>query len=440
MSVPADPSAPAAPPTPVGEPPEFAQSPSTNPSNRGAHNPDVQADILLDAGDDPGERMVLNMGPQHPSTHGVLRILLEIDGERVITATPDVGYLHRGMEKLGESLGYHRFIPYTDRLDYLAPLSNNCAIALAAERVCGIDIPERAKSLRVICCELARISAHLLGLGAYSMDVGAMTVFLYTFTERERLYNFFEYLTGARFTTSYTRIGGVARDAEDGWLQEVLQFVKGFHKKVDTWEKLLTRNRIWRIRNEGVGVITQQMALSYGITGPVLRGSGVPYDVRKDRPYFGYEKYDFDVPVGEHGDAYDRYLVRLEEMRQSARIVAQAIDGIRPGPILADEPKYVLPEKYDVLTSMEELIHQFMLVTGEMDSPKGEIHSYIENPKGEHGYYVRSEGGAAPWRLKMRAPSFVNLQVLKDILPGQMIADIVAILGSIDFVMGECDK
>ena len=430
MSVPADPSAPAAPPTPVGEPPEFTRP----------HVPGVNADILLDAGDDPGDRMILNMGPQHPSTHGVLRILLEIDGERVVTAVPDVGYLHRGMEKLGESLGYHRFIPYTDRLDYLAPLSNNCAIALAAERVCGIEAPERAQAIRVICCELARISAHLLGLGAYSMDVGAMTVFLYTFTERERLYNFFEYLTGARFTTTFARIGGVARDAEAGWLEEVLQFVKGFHKKVDTWEKLLTNNRIWRIRNEGVGVITQQMALSYGLTGPVLRGTGVAYDVRKDRPYFGYENYDFDVPIGEHGDAYDRYLVRLEEMRQSARIVAQAIDGISPGPFLADEPKYVLPEKCEVLTSMEELIHQFMLVTGEMDSPKGEIHSYIENPKGEHGYYIRSEGGAAPWRLKMRAPSFVNLQVLKEILPGQLIADIVAILGSIDFVMGECDK
>ena len=412
----------ASPPKPVGEPPEF------------------ETDIRLDQGDELGERMVLNMGPQHPSTHGVLRLVLEIDGERVITATPDVGYLHRGMEKLGESLGYHRFIPYTDRLDYLAPLSNNCSIALAAEQVCGIQSPPRADAIRVICCELARISAHLLGLGAYSMDVGAMTVFLYTFTERERLYNFFEYLTGARFTTTYTRVGGVARDAEDGWLKEVREFANTFHKKVDTWERLLTRNRIWRIRNEGVGVITRDMALSYGLTGPVARGSGVAYDVRKDRPYFHYADLDFDVPVGQHGDAYDRYLVRIEEMRQAARLVVQMIDKMPDGPILADEPKFVLPAKYDVLTSMEQLIHQFMLVTGEMDTPTGEIHSYIENPKGEHGYYVRSEGGAAPWRLKMRAPSFVNLQVLKDILPGVMIADIVAILGSIDFVMGECDK
>lgn len=407
---------------------------------RGGVLPGLEPDIRLDGTDDLGDRMVLNMGPQHPSTHGVLRIVLEIDGERVLKATPDVGYLHRGMEKLSETLGYHRFIPYTDRLDYLAPLSNNCAIALAAERVCGITPPPRAQALRVICCELARMSAHLLGLGAYSMDVGAMTVFLYTFTERERLYNFFEYLTGARFTTSYTRVGGVARDAEDGWLREVRAFCEGFHVKVDTWERLLTRNRIWRIRNEGIGIITREMALDYGLTGPVLRGSGVGYDVRKDRPYFGYEQYDFDVPVGQHGDAYDRYLVRLEEMRQAARIVVQAIDRLPGGPILADEPKFVLPAKHDVLTGMEQLIHQFMLVTGEMDTPVGEITSYIENPKGEHGYYIRSEGGAAPWRLKMRAPSFVNLQVLKEILPGVMLADIVAILGSIDFVMGECDK
>jgi NADH-quinone oxidoreductase subunit D len=402
--------------------------------------PPPETPIRLDTGADLGERMVLNMGPQHPSTHGVLRIVLEIDGERVAKATPDVGYLHRGMEKLCETLGYHRFIPYTDRLDYLAPLSNNCSIALAAERVCGIEAPPRAQALRVICCELARISSHLLGLGAYSMDVGAMTVFLYTFTERETLYNYFEYLTGARFTTTYTRVGGVAQDADDGWLREVREFADTFHKKVDTWERLLTKNRIWRIRNEGVGIIPRPMAIGYGLTGPCLRGSGVAYDVRKDRPYFGYEQYDFDVPVGQRGDAYDRYLVRIEEMRQSARIVVQAIDRLPKGPILADNPKFVLPAKHGVLTGMEQLIHQFMLVTGEMDTPKGEISSYIENPKGEHGYYMRSEGGAAPWRAKMRAPSFVNLQVLKEILPGCLISDIVAVLGSIDFVMGECDK
>ena len=399
-----------------------------------------EPDIRLDSGEDIGERMILNMGPSHPSTHGVLRLVLEMDGERVLRCVPDVGYLHRGMEKLAETYGYHRFIPYTDRLDYLAPLSNNVAIALAAEKICGIEAPPRAQTIRIACCELARISSHLLGLGAYAMDLGAISVFLYTFTERETLYNFFEHLTGARFTTSYTRVGGVARDADDGWLRDVRAFCDGFHKKVDVWERLLTRNRIWMHRNQGVGVITKEMALNYGLTGPVLRASGVAYDVRKDRPYFGYEDYDFDVPVGAHGDAYDRYLVRMEEMRQSARLVVQAIDKMPKGPILADEPKYVLPEKHSVLTSMEELIHQFMLVTGEMETPKGEIVSHIENPKGEHGYYMRSEGGAAPWRCKMRAPSFVNLHVLEEIVPGHMVADVVTILASFDFVMGECDK
>jgi NADH-quinone oxidoreductase subunit D len=402
--------------------------------------PGAAGDIRLDSGVEIGERMVLNMGPSHPSTHGVLRIVLELDGERIVRATPDVGYLHRGMEKLCETLGYHRFIPYTDRLDYLAPIANNCALAHAAEKVCGIRSPPQAEAIRVIVCELGRISSHLLGLGAYSMDLGAMTVFLYTFTEREALYNFFEFLTGARFTTSYARLGGVARDADEGWLREVRAFADGFHRKVDVWEKLLTKNRIWRIRNEGVGVIPRETAISYGLSGPNLRGSGVAYDVRKDRPYWGYETYDFEVPVGERGDCYDRYLVRMEEMRQSARIVVQAIDRIPDGPVLADHPKFVLPSKTAVLTRMEELIHQFMLVTGEMDTPKGEVQCYVENPKGEHGYYFRSEGGAAPWRCKMRAPSFVNLQVLEAILPGRLMADVVACLSSLDFVMGEADK
>ena len=326
-------------------------------------------DLIADAADAAaaeavGERMVLNMGPQHPSTHGVLRLVLELDGERIVKAYPDVGYLHRGKEKLGETLGYHRFMPYTDRLDYLAPLSNNCAYALAVEKICGIEAPPRARVLRVICCELARISSHLLGLGAHGMDVGAMTVFLYTFTERETLYNFFEYLTGARFTVSYCRVGGLARDASDDWLREVRSFALGLPAKVDEWERLLTRNRIWMTRNEGVGVIPREMAISYGVTGPCLRGSGVALDLRKDAPYSGYETYDFDVPVGTRGDAYDRYLVRLEEMRQSARIVVQAVDRIPSGPILADEPRFVLPTKSRVLTGMEELIFQFMLVTG----------------------------------------------------------------------------
>ena len=400
----------------------------------------LEPDIRLDSGAELGERMVLNMGPSHPSTHGVLRLVLEMDGERALSCVSDIGYLHRGMEKLAETYGYHRFIPYTDRLDYLAPLSNNCAIALAAEKVCGIEAPPRAQAIRGIFCELARISSHLLGLGAYAMDVGAMTVFLYTFTERETLYNYFEFLTGARFTTSYTRIGGVARDADQDWLREVRAFCDGFHKKVDVWERMLTRNRIWMIRNEGVGVIPTDMAIDYALTGPIARASGVDYDVRRDRPYFGYETYDFDVPVGETGDCYDRYLVRMEEMRQSARLVVQAIDRLPDGPIVADEPKYVLPDKTDVLTGMEQLIHQFMPARPTTASAGRETVTHIENPKGEHGYYVRSEGGAAPWRLKMRSPSFVNLQVLKPMVPGHLIADMTAILGSFDFVMGEADK
>src|SRR5262245_61900661 len=345
------------PDAPTIKPPPTSTSSLPAPAARPAPPTVDVGDIKLEVEGEIGERMVLNMGPSHPSTHGVLRILLEVDGERIVKATPDVGYLHRGMEKIGETLGYHRFIPYTDRLDYLSPLSNNCSIALAAERICGIEAPPRANALRVIVCELARISSHLLGLGAYSMDIGAMTVFLYTFSERETLYNFFEFLTGARFTTTYTRIGGVSRDADEGWLSEVAAFCRGLGKKVDEWESLLTRNRIWMLRNEGVGIIDRATALSYGLSGPCLRGSGVPFDMRKDHPYFGYEQYDFDVPVGTRGDAYDRYLVRLEEMRQSARIVLQAIEKMPKGPILADAPKFVLPEKSRVLTGMEELIH-----------------------------------------------------------------------------------
>jgi len=292
----------------------------------------------------------------------------------------------------------------------------------------------------VIGSELARISAHLLGLGAHAMDLGAMSVFLYTFTERETLYNFFEYLTGARLTVSYGRIGGVARDATDGWLAEVRAFARAFPKKVDEWERLLVANRIWRIRNEGVGVLPRETALAHGATGPCLRGSGVPLDLRKDAPYFGYETYDFDVPVGTRGDCYDRFLCRLAEMRQSARIVEQAVDRIPKGPVLADAPKYVLPAKTNVMTGMEELIHQFMLVTGEMDTPRGQVAAYVENPKGIHGYFLRSEGGAAPWRMKIRGPSFANVSLIGALLPGHLLADTMAILASLDFVMGECDR
>jgi NADH-quinone oxidoreductase subunit D len=386
------------------------------------------------------ETMVMNLGPQHPSTHGVLRIVLELDGERILRATPDVGYLHSGKEKLGETLGYHRFLPYTDRLDYLAPLANNVAYALAVEDLCGVEVPERATGLRRIGCELSRISAHLLGLGAHAMDTGATSVFLYTFSERETLYNLFEFLTGARFTVSYARIGGVARDASPEWLRQAREFVGALRPKIDDWERLLTANRIWRLRNEGVGVIPKDLALSHGVTGPCLRGSGVALDLRKDAPYLGYEDLDFDVPIGTRGDAYDRYLVRLAEMRQSCRLVEQSIERLRPGAILSDAPRYVWPAKTNVLVGMEEMIRHFLLVTGEMDTPRGTVVRYLENPKGVHGYFLRSEGGAAPWRLKIRGPSFANLSILPAVLPGHALADVVSVLGSIDFVMGECDK
>jgi NADH-quinone oxidoreductase subunit D len=396
-----------------------------------------------------GEKMVLNMGPSHPSTHGVLRIVLEMDGEIITKAIPDVGYLHRGDEKIAENMTYTQFIPYTDRLDYLAPLANNVAYALAVEKLMGIDhkLPPRCQYIRVICCELARISAHLLGLGAYAMDVGALTVFMHTFTEREKLYNLFEALTGARFTTSYTRIGGVSRDTPPGWVAAVRKFCDEVVVNFDESETLLTRNRIFVDRTRDVGVISKEDAIDYGLTGPNLRGSGVDYDVRKANPYLIYKDLEFEVPIGSVGDCYDRYLVRMEEMRQSVRIVRQCLDRIPGGPdndgkepVSIADGKVTLPPKSKVLTSMEELIHQFMNVTQGVNAPPGEIYFGAENPKGELGFYINSRGGGTPYRLKIRAPSFVNLSILPHVLPGHMMSDVVSILGSIDFVMGECDR
>jgi NADH-quinone oxidoreductase subunit D len=396
-----------------------------------------------------GEQMVLNMGPSHPSTHGVLRVVLEMDGEIITKAIPDVGYLHRGDEKIAENMTYTQFIPYTDRLDYLAPLANNVAYALAVEKLMGIDtkLPPRCQYIRVICCELARISAHLLGLGAYAMDVGALTVFMHTFTEREKLYNLFEALTGARFTTSYTRIGGVSRDTPKGWVAAVRKFCDEVVKNFDESETLLTRNRIFVDRTRDVGIISKEDAIDYGLTGPNLRGSGVDYDVRKAHPYLVYKELEFDVPIGSVGDCYDRYLVRMEEMRQSVRIVKQCLDKIPGGPdnegkepVNVPDGKVVLPPKDKVLTRMEELIHHFINVTQGVNAPVGEVYFGAENPKGELGFYINSRGGGTPYRLKIRAPSFVNLSILPHVLPGHMMSDVVSILGSIDFVMGECDR
>jgi len=397
------------------------------------------ADELRDVG---GEKMVLNMGPSHPATHGVLRLKIELDGETILTAQPDIGYLHRGDEKIAENMTYTQFIPYTDRLDYLAPLANNVHYALAVEKLLGVDgqLPERCQYIRVICCELARVSAHLLGLGAFAMDTGAFTVFLHTFTEREKIYYLIEALTGARFTTTYTRIGGLSRDLPEGWTDELKKFLDEVEHNFDETEKLLTRNPIFLDRTRSVGVISREDAIDFGLSGPNLRGSGVDHDLRKAHPYLVYDRLDFDIPIGSKGDAYDRYLIRLEEMRQSVHILRQCLDQLPSGPINLDDGKIVLPQKEKVLTSMEELIHQFILVTQGQNAPSGEVYFGGENPKGELGFYINSKGGGTPHRLKIRAPSFVNLSILSHMLPGHLMADIVAILGSLDFVMGECDR
>ena len=389
-----------------------------------------------------GEKMVLNMGPSHPATHGVLRLKIELDGEIITSAEPDVGYLHRGDEKIAESMTYDQFIPYTDRLDYLAPLANNVHYVLAVEKLLGITdkIPERCQYIRTICCELARISAHLLGLGAFAMDTGAFTVFVHTFTEREKIYYLIEALTGARFTTSYTRVGGLSRDLPEDWPAELEKFLDEVERNFDETDLLLTRNPIFLDRTQDVGVIGREDAIDFGLSGPNLRGSGVEHDLRKARTYMIYDTFDFEIPVGTEGDAYDRYLIRLFEMRESVKILRQCIDRIQPGPINVDDGKIVLPPKDKVMTRMEELIHQFMLVTQGQDAPAGEIYFGAENPKGELGFYIHSLGGGTPHRLKIRAPSFVNLSILSHLLPGHMMSDVVTILGSLDFVMGECDR
>ena len=387
-----------------------------------------------------GEKLTLNMGPSHPATHGVLRLILELDGEVISKADPDVGYLHRGDEKIAENMQYNQFVPYTDRLDYLAPLANNVAYACAVEKLMGWELPPRGQAVRVICCELARISAHLLGVGCYAMDVGAMTVFLYTFTQRETVYNICEQISGARFTTSYTRVGGQTRDISDQTIKEILKFCDEVSDVIDEVDKLLTRNPIFIGRTKDVGLISREDAIGYGLTGPNLRGSGVEFDMRKNHPYLGYEKYDFDIPIGKVGDSFDRYLVRMEEMKESVKILRQACEKLPKGPVNITDPKGTLPDKEKVMMNMEELIHHFIVATQGIDAPEGEVYFGAENPKGELGFYINSKGGGVPHRLKIRSPSFVNLSILPKLLPGHMVSDVVAILGSLDFVMGECDR
>ncbi len=397
-------------------------------------------DYQAEADDVLGEKMVLNMGPSHPATHGVLRLVLELDGEIIESAEPHIGYLHRGDEKIAENMHYNQFVPYTDRLDYLAPLANNVAYACAVEKLMGWELPPRGQALRVLCCELARISSHMLGVGVCAMDVGAMTVFLYTFTEREKIYNFCEQLTGARFTTSYTRVGGQLRDLPEGLDQKILKFLEECEQTIDEIAGLLNHNKIYLQRMCDVGVISKEDAINYGLTGPNLRASGVDRDLRKDNPYLGYDKYDFDVPIGENGDCYDRYLVRMEEMRQSIKIIRQVLADFPEGDINVVNSKSTLPEKERVLMNMEELIHHFIVATQGIEAPAGEVYFAAENPKGELGFYIHSKGGGVPNRLKIRSPSFVNLSICSELLKGHMVSDIPAILGSLDFVMGECDR
>jgi NADH-quinone oxidoreductase subunit D len=366
--------------------------------------------------------------------------VLELDGEIINKADPDVGFLHRGDEKIAENMHYNQFVPYTDRLDYLAPLANNVAYACAVEKLMGWELPPRGQALRVLCCELARISAHMLGVGVCAMDVGAMTVFLYTFTEREKVYNLCEQLTGARFTTSYTRVGGQLRDMPAGFEAAVRRFLDECSHTIDEISRLLDKNKIFIDRMADIGVISKESAIAWGLTGPNLRASGVARDLRKDRPYLGYENYHFDVPIADEGDCYARYLLRMEEMRQAIRICRQVLDQMPSGPVNIVDPKNTLPPKDKVLMSMEELIHHFIVATQGIDAPAGEIYFGAENPKGELGFYIHSKGGGVPYRLKIRSPSYCNLSIVSRLLPGHMVSDIPAILGSLDFVMGECDR
>ena len=398
------------------------------------------AQALQETGELVGEQLVLNMGPSHPSTHGVLRLILELDGEVVTKATPEIGYLHRGDEKIAENMQYNQFVPYTDRLDYLAPVANNVAFALAVEKLMGWEIPARGKAIRVIGCELARISAHLLMIGCLGMDLGAMSLFLYTFTEREKIYNLMELLTGARFTTSYTRVGGQTHDLAPAFSPQLKEFLRTFPPAFAEADKLVTRNRIFVDRTKDIGVITKEDAIAYGLSGPNLRGSGVDHDLRKKHPYLDYEKYDFEIPIGVTGDCYDRYLVRMEEIRQSVKILQQVVDTLPSGPINWHDPKSTLPDKVAVLTKMEELIHHFIVVTEGVDAPAGEVYFSAENPKGELGFYIYSKGGGVPYRLKIRSPSFVNLSIMQKCIPGHMVSDVVGILGSMDPVFGEVDR
>ena len=387
-----------------------------------------------------GEHMLINIGPQHPATHGVLRLVLELDGETVVRCIPHIGYLHCGFEKIGEYRQYNQIIPWTDREDYLNSIGNNIAFALGAERLFGIEITERCTVLRVIAGELSRIISHLVWLGTTCIDIGAFTPFLWSFQERERVYDLLERWVGARLTTSATRVGGMAADIPDGWTAALDGFIKTFPQTIDQVDRMLTKNGIWVGRTVGLGVMSAEEATNYGLSGPMLRASGVAYDVRKDFPYLGYETYDFDVPVGTHGDVYDRYLVRMEELRQSVRILEQALARLPGGPVNVDDARVILPPKSKATSEMESMIHHFKQVMEGPRPPIGEAYVVVESPKGEKGYYMVSDGSAKPVRWRIRPPSFVNLAAIPKMVEGHLLSDVIAINASIDIVMGEIDR
>jgi len=398
---------------------------------------DQDTSVLYDPLDNT---MVLNIGPQHPATHGVLRLLVKLEGETVLSSVADLGYLHRGYEKIAENGTYHEFIPHTDRLDYLSPISNNVGYVLAVEKLLGLEVPPRAQYIRVLVCEMARIASHLVSVGSMAMDVGALTVLLWTFREREKVLDIFDVLCGARFTTSYARIGGLQQDWSPQCTAMLEAFLQEFEQDVVEVEALLRTNKIFIDRCEGVGYLSQGDCVAMGLTGPLLRASGVPYDLRRDNPYLVYDKLDFNVVTAKESDALARFYVRIAEMRESAKILRQSLDALPAGSYNAMNPKRVLPNKERTYTKMEELIHDFMLINIGVDPPLGEVYQAIESSKGQLGFYIVSDGTGHPWRMKIRSPSMVNLQSLPMMLKGAMISDIVAIIGSLDPVMGEADK
>lgn len=387
-----------------------------------------------------GETIVLNMGPQHPSTHGVLRLMLELDGETVVTCVPDIGYLHTGIEKNMEAKQYEKSITMTDRMDYLNPMGNNLAYCLAIEKIIDLDVPLRAQYLRVLLTELTRINSHLVWLGTHALDIGAMSVFLYCFREREKLQDIFEIVSGQRMMTTYFRPGGLWRDVPEEFEPAVRDFISYFPARIEDYERLLTDNPLWLDRTQGIGFLSAQDAVALGCTGPTLRGSGINWDIRKALPYSSYEHFEFDVPLGQHGDVYDRYLIRVEEMRQSLRIVQQALDSLPDGPFRSNNRKYVPPPRSELGTSMEALIHHFKLWTEGFRPPEGEVYVRVESPRGELGCYLISDGSPKPWRVHFRTPSFIHLSALPHLAKGYLIADLVGIIGTVDIVLGDADR